>query len=451
MLFKFRYFIKKLILLIFFQINLINAQDLLIEKQSIDNFTSWNSKCSSINETETFITSDQFLKISCEFFNTMENIINENNWVSMPKNFNLVKNEFEESLTKFKSKFDTPVIHRFRDSLFKYVQKLILPKNGKVIIVGDIHGIYQTLSNLIDEWIKKGYIDKNLKIKENIYIVFLGDYKDRGPFGFEVTTTLMQLKIINPKQLILVRGNHEHYYYNEDYIINRFPNKYYSIISMLNAFLETLPDVLYIGFKAVNNKTIKYFQLNHGGMEKRYNPEILISKESNFNAEELPLEFTNFKWHYIIEKNREEEINRYIWFGMEMKETHNNNILEYIKNNLKKDYNFEVIGIINGHNHEAPKKNSLCNMFPDKVLDINLSKEKELLQKYPNECRTTTPGYCNLGTQEIPIIITIAGPMRSALPTKENCQHFELSLNYNYTYVLLETNENDWQYKYCVV
>jgi protein phosphatase len=40
-------------------------------------------------------------------------------------------------------------------------------------------------------------------------LIFLGDYGDRGPFSAEVHYIVLKLKLLFPKQVILMRGNHE--------------------------------------------------------------------------------------------------------------------------------------------------------------------------------------------------------------------------------------------------
>ena len=51
-------------------------------------------------------------------------------------------------------------------------------------------------------------IDDNfVLIPENLYMIFLGDYVDRGQFGAEVLYTILRLKLANPDHVFMVRGN----------------------------------------------------------------------------------------------------------------------------------------------------------------------------------------------------------------------------------------------------
>ncbi len=73
----------------------------------------------------------------------------------------------------------------------------------KLLVVGDIHGDFESLKNAL------AYFDK-LSASSKVSIIFLGDYADRGHNGLEVVETLRKISL-NNNRIILLRGNHENY------------------------------------------------------------------------------------------------------------------------------------------------------------------------------------------------------------------------------------------------
>lgn len=89
---------------------------------------------------------------------------------------------------------------------FHVLGKLIkLEPVGEALIVGDLHG---DLESLIDV-LKGSSFPQKLSQDESATAIFLGDYGDRGHYSAEVYYTLLKLKLRFPKQIILMRGNHE--------------------------------------------------------------------------------------------------------------------------------------------------------------------------------------------------------------------------------------------------
>lgn len=76
-----------------------------------------------------------------------------------------------------------------------------------IMLIGDIHGNYQALEIVLEQ-------REVLGCKK---ILFLGDYVDRGSHGAEVLQKLFEMKLAEPDDVFLLRGNHEdiamNYYY----------------------------------------------------------------------------------------------------------------------------------------------------------------------------------------------------------------------------------------------
>ena len=80
-----------------------------------------------------------------------------------------------------------------------------LPSSGNAIIIGDLHGDIESLTHILKD---SCFLEKIQK-GENVYLIFLGDYGDRGSASPEVFYVVLKLKVLFPDKVILMRGNHE--------------------------------------------------------------------------------------------------------------------------------------------------------------------------------------------------------------------------------------------------
>ncbi len=74
----------------------------------------------------------------------------------------------------------------------------VLEIEAPVMVVGDVHGQYFDLLNILSQWQPSKQA-----------LLFLGDYVDRGAFSCEVILHLLSLKLRYPKKVFIIRGNHE--------------------------------------------------------------------------------------------------------------------------------------------------------------------------------------------------------------------------------------------------
>jgi len=87
--------------------------------------------------------------------------------------------------------------------------------NYELLVLGDLHGCYSCLKAAllqVDFFSKaQAHADDPAK-NPPIYLVFLGDYIDRGRFSLSGTLrTVMQLFVKLPERVFPLRGNHEYY------------------------------------------------------------------------------------------------------------------------------------------------------------------------------------------------------------------------------------------------
>lgn len=82
---------------------------------------------------------------------------------------------------------------------------VLLPSSGEAVIVGDLHGDLRSLRLILTET----RFEEKAEQGEDVYLVCLGDYVDRGPEQIEVLYTLLGLLEAYPEKVFLFRGNHE--------------------------------------------------------------------------------------------------------------------------------------------------------------------------------------------------------------------------------------------------
>ena len=122
-----------------------------------------------------------------------------NNAANSEINVELVKNYLFEG-GKISKECLLEIMSRTRPVLS--AEPNLLRVDGKVVIIGDIHGQFYDLVAMLRK-LKGRNPDPNQKL------LFLGDYVDRGNYGPEVAAYLFCLKLAYPNEVFLLRGNHE--------------------------------------------------------------------------------------------------------------------------------------------------------------------------------------------------------------------------------------------------
>jgi len=179
--------------------------------------------------------------------------------------------------SKFRSDPDTVIID-------PYIEKIKIDPKSKICFVGDIHGsIHSLLRNLL-RLVSLGYLKNDFSISENkkFYMVFTGDYVDRGRYSVEVIYTLLKLKLKNMEKMFLLKGNHETISIYSKYgftkeLLDKFSTKFKEILQSFDTFCQLLPLALFIGCgqDPTNNNNPFWIQCCHGGIEPTFKPNDL--------------------------------------------------------------------------------------------------------------------------------------------------------------------------------
>ncbi|WP_052296939.1 metallophosphoesterase family protein [Pyrolobus fumarii] len=83
-----------------------------------------------------------------------------------------------------------------------YNHVVIAQPREPIVVIGDVHGDAETLEEILRD-------PDTQHALETGYVVFLGDYVDRGPHQLETILAPMLMYVENPDHVIMLRGNHE--------------------------------------------------------------------------------------------------------------------------------------------------------------------------------------------------------------------------------------------------
>jgi len=127
-----------------------------------------------------------------------------------------------------------------------------LPPKGRAVFVGDTHGDSESTQAIL----KQINFGERVKEDPDFWLVFLGDYADRGTADVKNLLLVLSLKQKYPRNVILLRGNHEHHYVHPR-SLPRSLRKAYGIIggkrldSRCLSLFRKMPNVLVCGNEIV--------------------------------------------------------------------------------------------------------------------------------------------------------------------------------------------------------
>ena len=98
-----------------------------------------------------------------------------------------------------------------REYSFPFIQKKVIPADAQICFFGDSHGSVHSMIRNLYRLVTLGYLTPDFKVvdTENTFLVFLGDYSDRGLYGLESLALVTALKLENWDNVVISRGNHE--------------------------------------------------------------------------------------------------------------------------------------------------------------------------------------------------------------------------------------------------
>jgi hypothetical protein len=185
---------------------------------------------------------------------------------SIQEQFPLTKNEIIQLLEIVKQ------IHIVQGHLpDSHIQKDEIDQNSIIIPFGDIHGDFEMFKYMLIQLQKELYLDDKLQIcHPNIKLVFMGDYIDNGYHQVAVLSLVLLLKIINPNNVYLIKGNHEipetyHHYGFIEELCEIYSENWIQVKDAAASLFDRLPSLLYL-----QTPDTKKLHFSHGSAPALY-------------------------------------------------------------------------------------------------------------------------------------------------------------------------------------
>ena len=168
------------------------------------------------------------------------------------------------------------------------VTELNIASNAKVTIVGDLHGQLHDLLHVLD------YV--GVPASDN-YIVFNGDFVDRGAHSVEVLLIIFTLFLACPGKVLLNRGNHECFYVCKFYGFYEHVKTYFNgkmtFFHEACATFKSLPiatlinDVIYVVHGGIKDGTETITDLNKAQRNLLVGKHLTEQEKKSLMAEEI--------------------------------------------------------------------------------------------------------------------------------------------------------------------
>lgn len=187
-------------------------------------------------------------------------------------------------------------------ALLPHVARVEFPRGAEVHVFGDLHGAFHSLLRTLWGLVDAGALEpRTLRMLAPHYLLFMGDYVDRGAHGVETLALLLALKAANPLRVFLVRGNHESLPMNVGAsggflaeLRAKLPRAAPHSLAHVFRVYDTLPQAIYVGgldeaaveeglaagAHAAGGGRARFLQTCHGGLEVGYDPRPLLHLRS---------------------------------------------------------------------------------------------------------------------------------------------------------------------------